>query len=164
MENKKKLVLHSVAHPYGWGEDEDKIIVATIVEAKQVKGNYSSDVFEGWRAVDKDGNAYYSQWESFDETSTAPRWRWYSDDLTLWYDITQGIMEEIPFRPKFMDDEEIASIIHYCDVHHILVQKDDSKYLNGQPCYLCYAEQRDPKKKQERLRREKENKKWKGWF
>lgn len=124
----QKFVLHSVATPYHPDENEDRFVVVTVVETKEVPMSYDKSRKElGWRAEDKSGKSYTSCWTYFPDDSSSPRWAWWQDDAIPWYDITQGIYEVIPFRPKFMDDPEVAEVIYFCDLHGRISSKDDSQ-------------------------------------
>ena len=155
----RKIILHKHAFPAEENNTPDVFVVVTIVEVKKVHGDYDVDKeYDGYRAVDMDGNNYYCNWEYFPNTSTTPTWSWHrplngtyeeTNHFESWYDVTQNILEPIMHRPKFVD--QFPGIVHYCEKHKRITQIED--YFSK--CFYC--EIGDPPY-------ENTNKKWNGWF
>lgn len=134
----RKLVLHKVPFPSKENEEEDTFVLVTIVETKQVPGCWGRDkMHEGWRAEDESGLSYYVNWTTFDDASMTPAWSWHTQDKygnpESWYDITQGLLEPIPFRPRFM--ERFKDVLHYCEKHRRL------DYFERGPAYGRFAKE-----------------------
>jgi hypothetical protein len=141
-----RIVLHKNSSP-GSAPNPDTIVLITVVETKKVNGDFGTKDQIGLRATDKDGNDYFNNWEVFDDLSHSPRYCWY-DGNELWYDITQGLMERIPFRPVFMD--QFKDVLAYCEIHQTLGEVGHYKefaakdlYPNQGPnrefCFDCFT-------------------------
>ena len=126
-----KIILHKNNFPQQDYDEPDEFVCITIVEEKEVPGDYNSEKkHTGYRAKGDDGRIYYCNWDYFPETSSSPMWSWNTplDDDTyenasrfdFWTDVTQGIFDYIPQRPKFVD--KYPDVVHYCDKHKSLTQ------------------------------------------
>ena len=137
----RKLLLHKRAFPDMEGPP-DEFRAIEIVEVKSVKGDYSDNIHEGWRAIDKDGNHYTVNWLVFDELSSTPTWMWFCEETTEpWYDVTQGMFAPVDFKPIWLD--EYKDIVHWCKPHcrlsnatHVFEHTEDS-VTRASPCFQC---------------------------
>ena len=119
----QKRILHKNAFPYQNSyTEEDSFVCVTIVEEKEVPGDYTDDIHTGWRAEDNEGNSYYVNWEYFGETSSTPTWMWTDKYNCIWYDICQGIYERLPVKPRIVD--MFSDVLEWCEIHHYMDYKD----------------------------------------
>lgn len=160
----RKILLHTNSFPDRPNDAPDTFIAIEIVEVKPVKGSWSGEPNEGWKAKGDDGHFWFVNWETFDDASMSPCWRWHCPELQKSaFDIEQGMWAPIPQRPKFLDKYDFMG---YCEEHKKLYNKSDD--VPGM-CFECWLEKQNPERA--RLDREKKAreealkpKPWNGWF
>lgn len=120
----RKFVLHSVPFPGNPSEkSEDTFVLVSVKELKDVPCIWEQGKFRsGFRAESEDGRNFYNNWDVYDDASSSPLWFWSDERGNAWYDICQGIFDNIPFRPSFMDKYD--EILHYCSSHQRLDYKE----------------------------------------
>lgn len=144
--NGDEFVLHKVPFPYQC-DDKDEFVIVRITESQPVKGTWGGETHSGYKGVSfwssnkEYGNHYFTcNWKSFPDDSMSPMWTWY--DITRyeevkdggkvdydWYDITQGLHDFIPGKPKCLD---WFKDLKFCKPHNRLYIDDD-----GTGCISC---------------------------